>query len=98
MFRTIRATAFSWQNAQRAHAAFRAVRSQPGWIQRAALLTVLLFIGVPILLVVFIALAAGTLVLGVLAGLNVLLSKWRGPAIRNHGRENVRVIQRADSI
>jgi hypothetical protein len=96
MFQATRITMISSAGAERVSTVFRAVQSHPGWIKRWALLAALIVIGVPIFLLVMLAVMAGVLVFGGLAAGNALANRIRGLMPRSDGRSNVRVIQRAE--
>jgi len=96
MFRTTRFSILTAEGANRVGTVFHTLRSQPGWITRLALLTVFIIIGLPIVLLVMIALLAGIFVFGLLAAINILI--WRIRArLTGDGRQNVRVIQRIET-
>jgi len=61
---------FMVRSAQRAAAWVRKVRSQPGWVMRAAATAFLIVIAVPIVLLVMFALLVGIAVFAVLATAN----------------------------
>jgi amino acid transporter len=96
MFRTVRISTFANTAGGRASAAFRAMQAQPAWITRFALLTMFIIIALPILLLVLLAIVASVVVFGTLAIVNILLRKIRSIIPQHDGRENVRVIQRAN--
>lgn len=96
MFQFTRISTYSSRGYERAGTVLRMVQSQPGWITRLAALVVLIVIGLPIFLLVMVALFAGAFVFAMLALINGLAMKIRGGLPRSDGRENVRVIQRAD--
>ncbi len=99
MIRSSHFTIFAQRGSQRARTVFQGVRSQPGWIGRLAMLTVILIIALPILLLVMIALLAGVLVFSILAGFNALLGRAKRSINgfpRRDGRSNVRVISRSE--
>lgn len=81
---------------RRVSAAVSAIRSQPGWVTRFALMTFLIVISLPILLLVLLAIVASVIVFGILAGVNALVARIRGGLPQRDGRENVRVIRRGD--
>ena len=85
---------FTTPGAQRATAIWQTAASQPSWISRAVLVTFLLVIGIPIFLLVLLALLVATVVFALLWGANALMTKMRGVLPRRDGRQNVRVIQR----
>jgi len=80
----------------RAAAAFRAVRAQPGWVRRLAALVALIVVGLPILALVLLAAIVAVVVLAVRA-LRDALVRWVGGLLpRRDGRANVRVIERGE--
>ena len=96
MLQFTRISTYSSRGFDRAGAVLRMVQSQPGWITRLAALVVLIVIGLPIFLLVMFALFAGGFVFAMLALFNGLALKIRSVLPRRDGRENVRVIQRAE--
>jgi hypothetical protein len=74
--------------------AFRAARRQPNWATRAAVLTFLIIIGIPILLLVLMATLAAALVFSVLLSVNWVLTRFSTRRTPADGRRNVRVINR----
>jgi hypothetical protein len=96
MFRVTRISDFAGPGAQRATQAWQTINTQPSWIVKAATLVFLLVVGIPILLLVLLALILATAVFAVLWGVNRVLAGFRGVLPRNDGRENVRVIRRVD--
>ena len=74
--------------------AFQAARRQPNWATRAAVLTFLIIIGIPILLLVLLATLAAALVFSVLMGVNRVASWFTPSRSPEDGRRNVRVINR----
>ena len=94
----IRFTQFSTRGAQRVSAMWQTAAAQPSWVSRFALITFILVIGVPIFLLVALALIAATFVFAVLVGVNWLLTKFKRALPVRDGRRNVRVIQRRDDI
>ena len=92
----IRFTEFSTRGARRVSAIWQTASAQPSWVSRVALITFILVIGVPIFLLVTLALIAATFVFAVLIGVNWLLTRIRGTLPVRDGRDNVRVIQRRD--
>ncbi len=92
-----RISTFTDYGSGRAAATYRFVRAQPGWVSRLAILAFLIVIGLPILFLVMLAIATAVVVFGMLALINALVVKARGVMTSRHdGRENVRVIRRAD--
>ena len=89
-------TMFTTPGAQRVGAAWRTAAAQPSWMSRAVLLTFILVIGIPIFLLVSVALIAASLVFSVLWGFNYLMIKVKGALPHNDGREGVKVIRRKD--
>ena len=96
MFRVVRMTEYVDRGRERAGAAWQTVNTQPSWIVKTTVLVFLLVIGVPILLLLLLALFAAVLVFAVLWGANRLLGGLRGVLPGRGGRENVRVIRRID--
>ncbi|HRP63869.1 MAG TPA: hypothetical protein PK400_11285 [Phycisphaerales bacterium] len=96
MIRITRISTFAQEGAGRAGAAWRTVASQPSWITRIALMAFLIIVGLPILLLLLFALLVATIVFVILALINAVLVRLRGAMPRNDGRENVRVIRRAE--
>jgi uncharacterized membrane protein required for colicin V production len=96
MFRVVRMTEYVDRGRQRAGAAWQTVSAQPGWIVRTTSLVFLLVIGVPILVLLVLAILAALVVFSILWGVNRLLGGLRGILPRRDGRENVRVIRRID--
>lgn len=80
--------------ADRGQKVFRTVAAQPSWVTRLALYTFIIVIGIPILLLAGLALAAALMVFGVLALANAILVRIRRAIPRDDGRRNVRVIER----
>jgi uncharacterized membrane protein HdeD (DUF308 family) len=74
--------------------AWHTVQSQPSWIVRATTMAFLIIVGIPILLVVLLALFVSTVVFLVLAGCARLIGGVRRVLPADDGRENVRVIRR----
>ena len=74
--------------------AFQAARRQPNWATRAAVLTFLIIIGIPILLLVLLAMLAATLVFSVLVSINWVASRFSSRRSPEDGRRNVRVMNR----
>ena len=74
--------------------AFQVARRQPNWATRAAVLTFLIIIGIPILLLVLLATLAAALVFSVLMSINWVASRFSARKSPEHGRRNVRVINR----
>ena len=93
MFQFTRMSTYSSRGFERAAAALRLVQSQPGWITRLAALVMLIVIGLPIFLLVMLALFAGGFVFALLALFNGLALKIRSVLPRRDGRENVRIIR-----
>lgn len=96
MIRITRISTFANEGAGRAGAAWRTVAAQPSWVTRFALIAFLIVIGLPILLLLFLALIVATIVFGVLALANAVLIRLRGALPRDDGRANVRVIRRVE--
>ena len=79
---------------ERMSEAFRAAGRQPNWATRAAVITFLLVIAIPIFLLLLLATFAAAVVFMVLAGINWLLGRTPGRRPPEAGRRNVRVINR----
>ena len=94
----IRFTQFSTRGARRVSAMWQTAAAQPSWVSRVALITFILVIGVPIFLLVTLALAAASFVFAILLGVNYVLMKIRGAMPHRDGRKNVRVIERRDDV
>jgi hypothetical protein len=69
---------------------------QRNWMWRSVLGVVVLVVLLPLLLLVFLALLAGAMVFGLLAGAAMLVQRVRGVLPRSDGRENVRIIPRRE--
>lgn len=91
----IRITRYVSSGSQGAQQVWQTVSSQPSWVSRVALLAFFLVIGLPILLLVLLAVFAAVVMFSILALANaaVMWVKGRLPQ-RDSGRENVRVIRR----
>lgn len=87
---------FVTSGTNRAQQAWRVAARQPGWITRLTALTFLIVIGVPILLLLLLALVASAIIFGVLVFFNGLMMRLRGVTPKRDGRRNVRVIQRSE--
>ncbi|MCH2151726.1 MAG: hypothetical protein MK089_00110 [Phycisphaerales bacterium] len=74
--------------------AFQVARRQPNWATRAAVLTFLIIIGIPILLLLLLATVAAAVVFSVLMSINWVVSRFSTSKSPEHGRRNVRVINR----
>ncbi len=96
MNRAVRIRVFSGEQRDRAARGYRWVVSQPGWITRVALLSFLVVVGLPVLLLLVLAVAASVLVFGGLALLNAGAVRLRGMLPRRGGRRNVRVVGRQE--
>ena len=70
------------------------VATRPSWLTRVALVTFLLIVGLPILLLVSVAILAAVVVFFGLAAGHLLLRKVRGLLPARDGRSNVHVIRR----
>ena len=96
MFRVTRISNIAGPGAQRASQAWQAINTQPSWIVKATTLAFLLVVGIPVLLLVLVALIVAAALFTVLWGVNRLITAFRGALPRDDGRENVRVIRRID--
>ncbi len=94
MIRAVRIAQYASQSQQRAQSAWTAINTQPSWIVKATLLAFILVIGVPILLLVFLALIAAAALFAILWAFNRVVSIFKGLLPQRDGRSNVRVIQR----
>ena len=94
----IRFTQFSTQGARRVSAMWQNAAAQPNWVSRVALLTFILVIGVPIFLLVTLALIAASFVFAILIGVSYVLMKIRGLLPVRDGRKSVRVIERREDV
>ena len=70
------------------------VATRPSWLTRVALVTFLLIVGLPVLLLVGVAILAAVVVIFGLAAGHFLLAKVQGLLPARDGRSNVRVIRR----
>jgi uncharacterized membrane protein HdeD (DUF308 family) len=84
---------YATSGSERASAAWQSINAQPSWLARAVVWAFLLVVALPVLLLLFVALLVATVVFGVLWLVNQALLLVRP---RRDGRENVRVIRRAD--
>ncbi len=96
MVNVSRFRSYTTEQSSRVASMWRSAAAQPGWITRAALLTVLLVVGLPILLLLVMAVIFAAAVFGVLALVNAALVRLRGALPQRDGRSNVRVIRRSD--
>jgi hypothetical protein len=96
MFRVVRLAQYASEGQERAGAAWRAVNTQPGWIVKATVFAFLLVVGVPVVLLLLLALLVAGLLFAVLWGANALVRRLKGLMPQRDGRENVRVIRRID--
>ena len=94
MIRIDRISTFSTSGAQRAATAWQTAAAQPSWITRVTMLVFLVVVGLPLLLLILLALFAATVVFFALAAVNFVLSRFRRILPRDDGRQNVRVIER----
>ncbi len=94
----IRFNTFSTRGAQRVASMWQTAARQPSWVSRVALLTFIVVIGVPIFILVALALIAATFVFAILIGVNWVLSKFKRALPVRDGRQNVRVSERRDDI
>ena len=94
MDRVVRIPRITPEQRDRAARSYRWVASQPSWIVRLALLIFLLIVGLPILILVGLAIFAATIVFTGFALMNVALIRLRGILPKRDGRSNVRVIKR----
>ena len=77
-------------------AAFKMAQGQPNWAVRAAVLTFLVLVGLPILLLLLVAGLAAAVVFSILASANWVLSRMKGSRPPHDGRRNVRVMEPKD--
>ncbi len=95
MIRIERISTFANDGAGRAQTVFQTVARQPSWITRIALMAFLIVIGLPIFLLLLLAIFAAVVIFSVLAVVNAIVMKVKGGLPRRpDGRENVRVIRR----
>ncbi len=94
MVNVSRFRSYTTEQSSRVASMWRSAAAQPGWITRAALLTVLLVVGLPILLLLVMAVIFAAAVFGVLALVNAVLVRLRGALPQRDSRSNVRVIRR----
>lgn len=94
MAQWIRFSNFATDSAGRAASTYRYVSQQPSWVVRAALWAFIIVIGLPILLLLLLAMTLAVIVFGTLALINAVLVRIRGGLPRHDGRSNVRVIDR----
>ncbi len=81
---------------ERVASGYRWATTRPSWVARAAALAFLVVVGLPILVLVIVALLAAAMVYGVLALADAALRGFRGQPRVESGRQNVRVIERKD--
>ena len=74
--------------------AFQAARKQPNWATKAAVLTFLIIIGIPVVLLLLLATLAAGLVFSVLISINWVTSWFSSSRSPEAGRRNVRVMNR----
>jgi len=96
MFRVVRLAQYANEGQQRAGAAWRTINTQPGWIVKATVFAFLLVVGVPVVLLLMLALFVAGLLFAVLWSINALIRRLKGLMPQRDGRENVRVIRRID--
>jgi len=96
MFRVVRLAQYASGSQQRAGAAWRTINTQPGWIVKATVFAFLLVVGVPVVLLLLLALFVAGLLFTVLWGANALVRRLKRLMPQRDGRENVRVIRRID--
>ena len=85
---------FATPGTARAAEAFRRINQQPSWVTKTAAIAFLLVIGLPILLLLVVAMITATVVFGILGLLNALSGLFRGGRTPEAKRKNVRVINR----
>ena len=71
-------------------------QSRLSWVGLAAAVAFLIVVGLPIFLLLLLAVTAAALVLGVMAAAGAVMTAVRGARRVEDGRENVRVIDRRD--
>ncbi len=98
MVHVSRFRSYTAEQSSRVASVWRSAAAQPGWITRVALLTFLLVVGLPILLLLVMAVIFAAAVFGVLALVNVVLVRLRGALPQRDGRSNVRVIRRGPDV
>jgi len=94
MVNVSRFRSYTAEQSSRVASVWRSAAAQPGWVTRVALLTFLLVVGLPILLLLVLAVVFAAAVFGVLALVNAALVRLRGALPQRDGRSNVRVIRR----
>lgn len=97
MQRVVRVRAFTNEQRDRAARAYQWVARQPSWVTKFALLAFLIVIGIPVFIILMLAVVASVIVFGGLAALNLLVLRLRSLLPHADGRSrNVRVIDRRD--
>jgi len=96
MFRLVQIRTVTSNGQRRAASVFQAIGSQPGWLRRIVLLAFLIVIGLPVVLLVLLALLTAALVFTILAATNMIVRGLSGFLPRRDGRSNVRVIRRVE--
>ena len=94
MLRITRIHTYTSQGAQSASQAWHRVAAQPSSITRIALLTFLFVIGIPILLLLMVAIVLSVIVFTLLSLSYGIWMRLRGTVPRKDGRENVRIMHR----
>ncbi|MHC4427695.1 MAG: hypothetical protein ACYS0D_03715 [Planctomycetota bacterium] len=89
--RVVRIQVLGQEGRERVMRGYRWASSRPSWVARAAAVAFLIVVGLPILVLVLLAIVAAAVVFGVLAATDALLRAVRGPRRVEDGRENVRV-------
>jgi len=96
MFRVVRIAQYANQGQQRATAAWQRINTQPSWIVKATALAFILVVGVPIVLLILLALVVASVLFAILWGVNQIILGFKGFLPEREGRKNVRVIRRID--
>lgn len=97
MERVVRVRTFTNDQRQRAARAFQWVARQPSWVTKFAMVAFLIVIGIPVFIILMLAIVASVIVFGGLAALNLLVIRLRSLLPHAEGRSsNVRVIDRRD--
>jgi hypothetical protein len=75
MFRVVRLAQYASEGQHRAGAAWRTINTQPGWIVRATVFAFLLVVGVPVVLLLMLALFVAGLLFAILWTINALIRR-----------------------
>ncbi len=97
MQRVVRVRSFTNEQRERAARAYQWAARQPSWVTKFALLAFLIVIGIPVFIILMLAVVASVIVFGGLAALNLLVIRLRSLLPHADGRSsNVRVIDHRD--